>query len=146
MILNSLGDATFFDGLKLYLRRHQFQCTESDDLWRAWEGNHDMFYLTWLAGGTAHGAIELWEWTKQNWERVEKEVPVDIASTFLGPALEGLHTKDQIEEVRGFFARCDTKSYQMVLYQNLEGMENRRWWAERDLSNVCSWLEAHGYL
>ncbi|KAL5627077.1 hypothetical protein FOBRF1_001420 [Fusarium oxysporum] len=108
--------------------------------------NHDMFYLTWLAGGTAHGAIELWEWTKQNWERVEKEVPVDISSLFLGTALEGLHTKEQIQDVKEFFARRDTKSYQMVLDQNLEGMENRRSWAERDISNVRSWLEGHGYL
>lgn len=105
-----------------------------------------MFYLTWLAGGTAHGAIELWEWTKQNWERVEKEVPVDISSLFLGTALEGLHTKEQIQDVREFFARRDTRSYQMVLDQNLEGMENRRSWAERDISNVRSWLEGHGYL
>ncbi|KAF5566748.1 aminopeptidase 2 [Fusarium phyllophilum] len=108
--------------------------------------NHDMFYLTWLAGGTAHGAIELWEWTKQNWERVEKEVPVDIASLFLGTALEGLHTQEQIEDVRAFFGGRDTKSYQMVLDQNLEGMESRKTWAERDISNVHSWLEGHGYL
>ncbi|KAF5250995.1 hypothetical protein FANTH_3859 [Fusarium anthophilum] len=108
--------------------------------------NHDMFYLTWLAGGTAHGAIELWEWTKRNWERVEKDVPVDIASLFLGTALEGLHTKEQIEDVRAFFAARDTKGYQMVLDQNLEGMENRRSWAERDISDVRSWLEGHGYL
>lgn len=83
-----------------------------------------MFYLTWLAGGTAHGAIELWEWTKENWEGVEKEVPVDIASLFLGTALEGLHTQEQIEDVKGFFAIRDTKSYQMVIDQNLEGMKN----------------------
>ncbi|KAF5543308.1 aminopeptidase 2 [Fusarium mexicanum] len=108
--------------------------------------NHDMFYLTWLAGGTAHGAIELWEWTKQNWERVEKEVPVDIASLFIGTALEGLHTKEQIADVRAFFAARDTKGYHMVLDQNLEGMENRRSWAERDISDVRSWLEGHGYL
>ncbi|KAG4260844.1 hypothetical protein FPRO04_04468 [Fusarium proliferatum] len=224
MVLNSLGDTKFFGGLKLYHRRHQFQCTESDGLWKAREEviggsieasmkvytkypgfpvlrvseshdesgnltgvglfhhsfltsgvskeedapsftvlctqsvykfhgaelneslwtlasdvidpkavelewtiskddhenrvtfkapifseclgrastaelmkwvlgqlltdtaveNHDMFYLSWLAGGTAHGAIEFWEWTKENWERVEKEAPVDIASLFLG--------------------------------------------------------------
>ncbi|KAF5723134.1 aminopeptidase 2 [Fusarium mundagurra] len=58
--------------------------------------NDDMFYLIWLIRDTAHGAIELWEWTKQNWERVEKEVPVDIAPEFLGIALDGLHTKDQL--------------------------------------------------
>ncbi|KAF4496131.1 Aminopeptidase 2 [Fusarium agapanthi] len=37
MVLNSLGDTKFFDGFKLYLRRYQFQYTESDDLWTAWE-------------------------------------------------------------------------------------------------------------
>ncbi|RGP78691.1 aminopeptidase 2 [Fusarium longipes] len=106
--------------------------------------NHDMIRLTWLAGGTAHGAIELWEWTKQHWDRVEKQVPVDISSLFLGTALAGLQTKEQIQDVRDFFASRDTKSYQMVLDQNLEGMESRRCWAERDISNVWPDLrEAH---
>ncbi|KAF9770560.1 hypothetical protein IL306_011868 [Fusarium sp. DS 682] len=105
-----------------------------------------MFYLTWLAGDTAHGAIELWEWTKQNWARVEKEVPVDILSLFLGTSLEGLHTEEQIQDVRAFFAARDTKSYRMVLDQKLEGMENRRSWADRDISDVRSWLKAHDYL
>ncbi|CVL08346.1 uncharacterized protein FMAN_05128 [Fusarium mangiferae] len=110
------------------------------------EDNHDMFYLAWLAGGTTHGATGLWEWTKENWERVEKEVPVDIASLFLGTALEGLHTQEQIEDVKGFCAMRDTKLYQMVLDHNLEGMENRRSWAECDVSNVRSWLKSHGNL
>ncbi|KAF5589510.1 aminopeptidase 2 [Fusarium pseudoanthophilum] len=102
-----------------------------------------MFYLIWLIRHTAHGAIELWEWTKQNWERVEKEDPVDIAPEFLGIVLEGLHTKDQIEDVRAFFGGPDTK---IGIEQNLEAMENRRSWAERDMSDVRSWLESHGYL
>lgn len=102
-----------------------------------------MFSLTWVAGNTAHGAVELWEWTKQNWERVEKEVPMDIAALFLGTALEGLHTKDQIEDVRAFFGAREEK---IVIDQNLEYMENRRSWAERDISDVRSWLEGHGYL
>ncbi|KAG5809381.1 hypothetical protein H9Q74_002803 [Fusarium xylarioides] len=105
--------------------------------------NEDMFYLTWLIRDTAHGAIELWEWTKQNWERIEKEVPVDITLEFLGLALEGLHTKDQIEDVRAFFGVRDTK---IAIEQNLEDMENRRSWAERDICDVRSWLESHGYL
>lgn len=105
-----------------------------------------MLYLTWLAGGMAHGPIELSEWTKENWERVENEVPVDIASLFLGTAIKGLHTQEHIVGVRVFFAGRDTNSYQMVLMQNLEGMENRKSCAESDVSNICSWLEAHGLL
>ncbi|KAF5974132.1 aminopeptidase 2 [Fusarium coicis] len=101
-----------------------------------------MCYLTWLIRDSApHGAMELWEWTKQNWERVEKEGPIDTAAEFLGLALEGLHTKDQIEDVRAFFGGRDTK---IPIDQNLEGMENRRSWAERDMSDVRSWLESHG--
>ncbi|SCO32214.1 uncharacterized protein FFMR_02338 [Fusarium fujikuroi] len=68
--------------------------------------NHGMFYLTWLAGGTAQGSIELWEWAQENLERIEKEVLVDIASLFLGTALEGLHTQEQIEDVKAFFCRA----------------------------------------
>ncbi|EXK27258.1 hypothetical protein FOXG_02516 [Fusarium oxysporum f. sp. lycopersici 4287] len=82
-----------------------------------------VLYLTWLAGGTAHGAVELWGWTKQHWERVGKEVPVDISSLFLGTALEGLDTKKHIQDVRVLFAIRDTKGYQMVLDQKLERME-----------------------
>ncbi|KAF5671939.1 speckle-type POZ [Fusarium denticulatum] len=98
---------------------------------------------TGLACNTAHGATELWEWTKQNWERVEKEVHVDIVPLFLGTALEGLHTKDQIEDVRAFFGGREEK---ITPDQSLERMENRRSWAERDISDVRSWLEGHGYL
>ena len=105
-----------------------------------------MFYLTWLVGSTAHGAIELWEWTKQNWSRVEKDVTVDILSLFLGTALDGLHSEEQIRDVKTFFATRDTKNYQMVLSQKLEAMENRGSWAKRDLSDVRSWLKVHGYL
>ncbi|KAF4453815.1 Aminopeptidase 2 [Fusarium albosuccineum] len=108
--------------------------------------NHDMFYLTWLAGSTTHAAIELWEWTKKNWSRVEKAVPVDILSLFLGTALDGLHSEEQIQDVRTFFATRNTENCQMILDQKLEAMENRRSWAERDVSDVRSWLEAHGYL
>ncbi|RBR16950.1 hypothetical protein FVER53590_05705 [Fusarium verticillioides] len=105
--------------------------------------NEDMFYLIWLIRDTAHGAIELWEWTKHNWERVEEQGPDDIAPELLRLALEGLHTKDQIEDVRAFFGGRDTK---IPIEQNLEGMENRRSRAERDISDVRSWLEGHGYL
>ncbi|EWZ43559.1 hypothetical protein FOWG_14949 [Fusarium oxysporum f. sp. lycopersici MN25] len=35
MVLNNLGDTKCFEGLKVYLRRHQFHCTESDDLCKA---------------------------------------------------------------------------------------------------------------
>lgn len=54
MVLNNLGDEKFFDGLKLYLRRHQFQCTESDDLWKAWEE---------VIGGSIAASMRVW--TKQ---------------------------------------------------------------------------------
>lgn len=37
MILDELGEATFLEGLKLYLVRHQFRSTESADLWQALE-------------------------------------------------------------------------------------------------------------
>jgi aminopeptidase 2 len=37
MVLNNLGDTKFFDGVKLYLRRHQFHHTRAAYLWKAWE-------------------------------------------------------------------------------------------------------------
>jgi aminopeptidase 2 len=35
MLLGEIGEQSFFDGLKLYTRRHKFGSTESADLWRA---------------------------------------------------------------------------------------------------------------
>ncbi|MCA9325314.1 M1 family metallopeptidase [Candidatus Saccharibacteria bacterium] len=37
MLKNYLGDEDFRDGLRVYLKRHAYQNTESTDLWAAWE-------------------------------------------------------------------------------------------------------------
>ncbi|KNA98079.1 hypothetical protein FOXG_18335 [Fusarium oxysporum f. sp. lycopersici 4287] len=37
MVLNNLRDTKFFDRLRIYLRRHEFQSTESHGFWGAWK-------------------------------------------------------------------------------------------------------------
>ena len=37
MLLGEIGEQSFFDGLKLYIRRHEFGNTESTDLWSAFQ-------------------------------------------------------------------------------------------------------------
>ena len=37
MLLNALGPEAFFNGIRLYLQRHQYSSASSDDLWRAFE-------------------------------------------------------------------------------------------------------------
>ncbi|CAG9953042.1 unnamed protein product [Clonostachys rosea f. rosea IK726] len=108
--------------------------------------DQDIYYLTWLVGSTSHGATELWNWTKRNWDRVEKAVPIDSLSLILGTSLDGLHSEDQVQDVISFFSTRETKSYQMVLDQKLESMGIRCRWASRDLDDVRSWLIKHGYL
>lgn len=102
--------------------------------------------LVWLMGSSAHGAEALWKWTKENWLRIETSVPVDLRCKILGAVLDGLGTGGQISDVRAYFAARDSKEYQQVLEQRLEGMEVRRRWAERDAADVVAWLSSHAYL
>lgn len=88
----------------------------------------------------------LWDWTKENWARIESSVPVDLRCKVLGVVLGGLGTEEQISDVRAYFAARDSKEYQQVLEQKLEGMEVRRRWAERDAADVHAWLSSHVYL
>lgn len=93
-----------------------------------------------------HGALEVWKWTKANWDKVENSVPVDIQCMTLGVVLDGLNTRDQVDDVKAYFATRDTKNYSQLLSQKLEKMEITRQWVENDADNVKSWLESHGYL
>lgn len=88
----------------------------------------------------------LWDLTKENWVRIETSVPVDLRCKVLGVVLDGLGTGEQISDVRTYFAARDSKEYQQVLEQKLEGLEVRRRWAERDAADVNAWLSSHGYL
>lgn len=97
-------------------------------------------------GSSAHGAAVLWDWTKENWVRIETSIPVDLRCKVLGVVLDGLGTGEQISDVRTYFAARDSTEYQQVLEQKLEGMEVRRRWAERDAADVNAWLSSHGYL
>lgn len=93
-----------------------------------------------------HGAVEIWKWTKANWDRVENSVPVDMQCTILGVVLDGLNTRDQVDDVKAYFANRDTKNYSQLLSQKLEKMEICRRWVEHDADDVKAWLENHGYL
>lgn len=88
----------------------------------------------------------LWDWTKENWERMEKSVPVDLRRTILEVVLDGLSTDDQSCDVKAYFDARDSGAYQQALEQKLEQMEVRRCWAERDAEDVKAWLSSHQYL
>lgn len=88
----------------------------------------------------------LWGWTKEHWDRIETSIPVDLQCTVLGVILDGLGTEEHLSDVKAYFAARDSKEYQQVLEQKLEGMEARRRWAERDAEDVKAWLSSHGYL
>lgn len=88
----------------------------------------------------------LWDWTKENWERIETSVPVDLRRTILEVVLDGLSTEKQSCDVKAYFDSRDSKAYHQVLEQKLEQMEVRRRWAERDAEDVKAWLSSHQYL
>jgi hypothetical protein len=73
-------------------------------------------------------------------------MPVDLQSMVLKVALEGLGTMDHISDVKDFFAHRDTKEYQKVLEQQLESLEIRVRWAERDRDDIRVWLTNRNYL
>lgn len=97
-------------------------------------------------GSSTHGASVLWDWTKENWGRIETSIPVNLRCMVLGTVLDGLGTREQISDVRAYFEARDSKEYRQVLDQKLEGMEVRTCWAERDAEDVKTWLLSHGYL
>ncbi|KAJ3566629.1 hypothetical protein NPX13_g7065 [Xylaria arbuscula] len=108
--------------------------------------DQDLYLLLWLMNSSTHGVERLWKWTKTNWDRVEKAVPVDMQGMTLGVVLDGLSTKNQMADVEGYFAERNTENYQQLLAQKMELMDVRRLWAERDLEDLTSWLVNHGYM
>lgn len=102
--------------------------------------------LVWLMSSSAHGATVLWDWTKENWGRIEASIPVNLRCMVLGAVLDGLGTKEQVSDVRAYFESRDSREYRQVLEQKLEAMEVRRRWAERDAEDLKAWLSSHGYL
>ncbi|KAK0667513.1 peptidase family M1-domain-containing protein [Cercophora samala] len=107
--------------------------------------DQDIFLLFWLMGSSAHGASELWEWTKANWATVEQRLPANMQALILGLVLEGLNTSSQLEDVKAYFAGRDTREYDQTLAQKIEGIETRMKWVERDVGDVGVWLKSHGY-
>jgi aminopeptidase 2 len=105
-----------------------------------------IYLLLWLLGSSAAGAEELWEWTRANWGKVEEAVPASMQAVILRLCLDGLSTESQIDNVKTFFAGCDTKAYDQALGQAMEAMGARKAWAERDGNDVREWLKEHGYM
>ena len=103
-------------------------------------------HLIRFVGSSAHGASELWEWFKANWDRLRQAVPIDLQCSILDLTLKGLGTAEHIADVRKYFAGKNTEDYKDVLDQKLERMEIRRRCAERDADNVRTWLASHGFL
>lgn len=88
----------------------------------------------------------LWEWTKENWERMETSIPVDLRCMILGVVLDGLSTEEHSCEVKAYFGSRNSEAYQQVPEQKLEPTEVRRRWAERDGEDIKAWLSSHTYL
>lgn len=51
-------------------------------------------------------------------------VPVDMQCTILVIVLDGINTRDQVDDVTAYFANRDTKNYSQLLSQRLEKREN----------------------
>ncbi|KAM7191786.1 aminopeptidase 2 [Naviculisporaceae sp. PSN 640] len=108
-------------------------------------GPEDLFIMLWLIGSHANGAIEIWEWAKQNWKKLIDSVPSTLRSDTIKLVFQGLNTSQQIADVRSFFASQDTSEFDVMLARKLEEMEGTRRWAERDAIDVLEWFKKHGY-
>ena len=95
---------------------------------------------------TAHGSVEAWEWAKKNWDELEVTLPADLQCKILSVVLDGFSTATQMSDISTFFANRDTKSFDKIISQELEKIDIRRRWVERDTRDVSEWLASKGFL
>lgn len=99
--------------------------------------------LRWV-GTSTHGALELWDWTSNHWDKLIETMPEHALAEVLTLTLEGLNTMEQCRDVERYFEDRDVSGYRLILLQGLESMTVRRKWSERDAKNVSEWLKEQG--
>ncbi|KAI1866276.1 uncharacterized protein JN550_007664 [Neoarthrinium moseri] len=105
----------------------------------------DLFVMLWLINSSPTGAIEFWQWAKQNWDKLVERVTEQHLGYILELLIDGLGTREQIADVENFFDGRDTAAYSMTLAGRLEHMKTRCSWSERDEEDITNWLVNHGF-
>ena len=88
----------------------------------------------------------MWRWAKQSWHRIDEVFHSDLLRILVPIILGGLSTKSQLEDVKRFFSDRDTSLYSHILRQELERIEVRQRWVERDGDDLKGYLQSLDYL
>ena len=88
----------------------------------------------------------MWQWAKNNWDRIDEAFQSDLLRILVPVILGGLSTKSHLKDVENFFKSRDTSLYSHILRQELERIEVRQKWAERDGDDLKEYLQSEGYL
>ncbi|KAF2759296.1 hypothetical protein EJ05DRAFT_438001 [Pseudovirgaria hyperparasitica] len=103
-----------------------------------------------LGGLRTHkeGIVALWSWVKENWDELEKKLPPGL--TMLGSVVSictsSFTSKEQMQDIEGFFAKKSTKGFDQSLAQSLDAVKAKAQWVERDGKDVKTWLAENKYL
>ena len=102
--------------------------------------------MIWCLNASAAGAEGVWRWAKKNWQKIDEAFHSDLLRILVPVILGGLSTQSQLKDVKDFFDDRDTSLYNHILKQELERIEIRQKWAERDDDDLKQYLQAQGYL
>ena len=93
------------------------------------------------------GVVKLWEWLKENWDKVYELLPpgLSMLGSVVTLGTSGFTKEDQKKDVEEFFSSKDTKGYNQGLAQSLDIITAKGKWAARDSKSILEWLSANGY-
>lgn len=86
------------------------------------------------------GFEEGWKWFKANCCPITFKVGECLLSDVIPPIIAGASTREQLEDIEDFFGSLDTSLYQLELEQELEKIQTKVAWVERDGASVEEWL------
>lgn len=96
----------------------------------------------------SESAVLMWQFMKVHFETLARRAVGAIGHTlwFVKRVLAGLATREQIDDVKGFFKGRDTSTFARALKQCLDDMELKARWVEMDRDDVEKWLTEGKYL
>ncbi|KAF2265569.1 hypothetical protein CC78DRAFT_532246 [Lojkania enalia] len=94
------------------------------------------------------GVKALWKWMNDNWDELERRLPPSLSmlSSVVSICTSSFTHRDQIEDIKAFFASKSTKGFDKALAQSIDAITAKAAWIERDAEDVKAWLKDHGYL
>ncbi|KUJ17086.1 uncharacterized protein LY89DRAFT_718765 [Mollisia scopiformis] len=93
------------------------------------------------------GIEALWAWMKGDYGKIEKGLGHGLGTfaRLVQIVTASLATREQYEDVKGFFEDKNTESYDKYLAQCLNGILAKATWVERDGEDMKGWLKKNNY-